>query len=293
VALGPIANHLIEIKTRHWAMSRLTVNAPWQVHSGNPRFNRGEAIVLRYVGDIDRTFTWSLTSDDPQCYIPCLPIYFGFLEMSDYIPVFVYLPPEKVFENGGEIGLFINGVCYGASVIQGEVAQINAYILDLDIDFDTADIEFQFHQYGTRSIGGLSVNEFQVYDHVTNTFSARNLDLSSNHKFHVISLREENEIVEGITYITGIEGNFPNPFNPSTTISYSLGQPEHVRLQVFNIRGQLVRTLKDGSIEMGAGNHNVIWHGDDQQGRSVASGVYFYRLETSAGSEIRRMLLMK
>ena len=75
--------------------------------------------------------------------------------------------------------------------------------------------------------------------------------------------------------------------------SLESGRPELMRLQVFNVRGQLVRTLKDGSLEFGAGSHSVVWNGDDDNGRSMSSGVYFYRLETSVGREVRRMLLMK
>ena len=298
VALGSIANHLIEIQTRFWAMSRLSVNHPWFIHYGDPRFNRGEAISLKYVGDIDRTFNWLTSIDEPQHFVLPLAYYFIYMEQSEYVSVYVYLPPEMVFVDGGEIGLFINGVCFGAAVIQGSVVQINAYIVDLDIDFETAIVEFHFHEYGPRSSDDLVVSEFKVYDHSTNTFVSSTIDLSSDQMFYMVSLRDEIEIPESVAYVTGLEGNFPNPFNPSTTITFSLSSGEgrgdgQVRLNVYNVRGQLVRTLLDGSTEFGAGVHSVVWNGDDDYGRSMASGIYFYRLETSEFSETRRMLLMK
>jgi len=85
--------------------------------------------------------------------------------------------------------------------------------------------------------------------------------------------------------------NFPNPFNPSTTIQFTIGNVDNVRLNVYNVRGQLVKTLINDVKE--AGNHAVVWNGDDHSGNSVSSGIYFYRMETSAGSEVRRMVLMK
>jgi hypothetical protein len=85
--------------------------------------------------------------------------------------------------------------------------------------------------------------------------------------------------------------NFPNPFNPSTTISFDIPAEAHVNLSVFNIRGQLVKTLVDEVLP--ARNHQVVWYGLDNNQRQVATGVYLYRLEVNGQSEVRRMLLMK
>ena len=88
-------------------------------------------------------------------------------------------------------------------------------------------------------------------------------------------------------------GNFPNPFNPYTSIRYQVSgiEPENVRIDVFNIRGQLVKTLINEIKEVG--EHTVTWYGVDQTGNSVSSGVYFYRMETNTVTEIRRMVLIK
>ncbi len=94
----------------------------------------------------------------------------------------------------------------------------------------------------------------------------------------------------------GLEGvvlhqNVPNPFNPSTTISYELESAEQVDLQVFDLAGRLVRTLYSGSES--AGQHEKVWMGRDQTGQTVATGVYFYRLRAGREVETRRMLLVK
>ena len=88
-----------------------------------------------------------------------------------------------------------------------------------------------------------------------------------------------------------LEGNYPNPFNPSTTISYSLSQSEYVKIQIYNIKGQLVKTLVNEPQK--AGKHTIVWNGDNRFSRKVSSGIYLYRLETETTMETRKMLLMK
>ena len=85
--------------------------------------------------------------------------------------------------------------------------------------------------------------------------------------------------------------NHPNPFNPSTTISFALPVRSDINLSVFNILGRKVATIADDTYE--AGYHSLIWDGRDSEGREVSSGVYFYRLDTDKFSECRKMLLIK
>ena len=96
-----------------------------------------------------------------------------------------------------------------------------------------------------------------------------------------------------IPTITKLDGNYPNPFNPETTISFSLKEPSHVRLEIYNIRGQKVRTLIDNTLE--AKYHKVVWDGCDDHLQQVSSGVYFYKFRTESGnySSCKKMLLMK
>jgi hypothetical protein len=85
--------------------------------------------------------------------------------------------------------------------------------------------------------------------------------------------------------------NRPNPFNPRTTIAYEIPARGPVQLKIFDVRGRLVRTLVD-RLES-PGSHQVMWSGDDDQGRAIGSGVYFYSLEMPQGSLRRRMVLLK
>ena len=90
--------------------------------------------------------------------------------------------------------------------------------------------------------------------------------------------------------------NFPNPFNPVTTIGFAVpggeGSDVNVSLAVYAVDGSLVRVLFEGSLPRGIA-HSVVWDGRDSTGRSVASGVYFYRLAHDEGTESRSMVLMK
>ncbi|MBD3333757.1 T9SS type A sorting domain-containing protein [candidate division GN15 bacterium] len=88
-----------------------------------------------------------------------------------------------------------------------------------------------------------------------------------------------------------LHGNYPNPFNPSTVISYELPRRADVRLTIYNVLGQMVTTLIDGT--QAAGRYDVIWDGNDESGGSVATGVYFYRLSTEDFTASRKMLLVK
>lgn len=86
--------------------------------------------------------------------------------------------------------------------------------------------------------------------------------------------------------------NAPNPFNPSTTIRYSVAEPARVTIRIFNAGGALVRTLVDAPQTAGA--YRVQWDGKDGSGGRLASGVYFYRIETSTGfRDAKKLILLK
>ena len=85
--------------------------------------------------------------------------------------------------------------------------------------------------------------------------------------------------------------NFPNPFNPQTTIAYSVPRAGRVTLQVFDVAGRLVATLFDG--DRAAGRHTASWGGRDAAGVAVGSGVYFVRLEAGGVVRTQKVVLLK
>ncbi|MCH8956849.1 T9SS type A sorting domain-containing protein, partial [candidate division KSB1 bacterium] len=88
-----------------------------------------------------------------------------------------------------------------------------------------------------------------------------------------------------------LEQNYPNPFNPSTTITFGVPEASEVKLAIYNLRGQLIQTLHSGPIA--AGQHSVVWNGNDFRGAKVASGVYVYRLEAKDLVMTKKLVLMK
>ncbi|MCI0706995.1 MAG: T9SS type A sorting domain-containing protein [Ignavibacteriae bacterium] len=91
------------------------------------------------------------------------------------------------------------------------------------------------------------------------------------------------------TYV--LAQNFPNPFNPGTTISYGIPQPGHVKLQVFDMLGRVVTTLVDA--QQPAGTYDVVWDGRNRDSVPVATGMYFYRLESGSHSEVKRLVVLR
>ncbi|MCF7885370.1 MAG: T9SS type A sorting domain-containing protein, partial [Candidatus Marinimicrobia bacterium] len=88
-----------------------------------------------------------------------------------------------------------------------------------------------------------------------------------------------------------LEQNYPNPFNPTTKISYSIPSISNVKLMVYNILGQKVKTLVDNQLI--AGNHTAMWDGTNDAGSQVSSGIYIYKLKTKAGVRVKKMVLQK
>jgi len=85
--------------------------------------------------------------------------------------------------------------------------------------------------------------------------------------------------------------NYPNPFNPTTNIRYSLPAPGNVKVEIFNTLGQLIHTVVDQY--QNSGTHNVVWNGMDNSGNQVSTGVYIYKLTTSNFVSAKKMMLIK
>jgi flagellar hook assembly protein FlgD len=85
--------------------------------------------------------------------------------------------------------------------------------------------------------------------------------------------------------------NYPNPFNPSTSIPYSIPAKSAVSLEIFDVSGRFVARLMGG--EQAQGSYVATWEGKDELGRTVASGIYLYRLKVGDGALTRKMILLR
>jgi hypothetical protein len=115
------------------------------------------------------------------------------------------------------------------------------------------------------------------------------------------------QVLESVLALFGVEGdpldvssvpgadrfairNYPNPFNPSTKIEYTMPRAGHLSLKVFNVRGELVKTLIDDHVESSG---SIMWDGSDDRGAKVSSGVYFYEARTAGQVQVQKMALVK
>nr|HPR18501.1 T9SS type A sorting domain-containing protein [Candidatus Cloacimonadota bacterium] len=89
-----------------------------------------------------------------------------------------------------------------------------------------------------------------------------------------------------------LSGNYPNPFNPTTTISFfTTESTENTEISVYNLKGQKVKQLLNA--QLAAGRHSVVWNGTDDNGKAVSSGIYFYKMKSGKYLETKKMILMK
>jgi hypothetical protein len=106
-------------------------------------------------------------------------------------------------------------------------------------------------------------------------------------KFTAVEIKPEGKLPTSYA----LSQNWPNPFNPTTSIQFDLLETSEVRLSVYNLRGQLVNTIASGVYQ--AGSHQVIWNGKDAAGRDAAAGIYLYRLRAGKQNWTRKMTLVR
>ena len=143
-------------------------------------------------------------------------------------------------------------------------------------------IGFMFYDDYTWGANAIDPPAHSVNDGGAVMFTEMQIDFgpaTSNH----------NAVAPQITRI--LNQNYPNPFNPETTISFDMPANGKARLDIYNVKGQLVKTLFDGVASFG--RNSLVWDSTDNGGNAVTSGIYFSRLTTANHSETRKMMLMK
>ncbi len=137
---------------------------------------------------------------------------------------------------------------------------------------------------------------YDIYDLVSGQTYLVGLTAFYEYLFESIPIEVEITFMgadDVVTLETKLLGNYPNPFNPTTTISFSTTEStENTELVIYNIKGQKVKQLV--SDQLSAGEHSVVWDGRDENGKSVSSGIYFYKLIVDSKTEaVKKCLLLK
>ena len=117
-----------------------------------------------------------------------------------------------------------------------------------------------------------------------------NANQTTTVNFQMVAGSENGEDVIPIT-ATELLGNYPNPFNPETTLSFALKTAGRVKLTVYNLKGQVVKDILNSDLP--TGYHKYIWNGRDQHGKACASGIYYYRMESADYQCVKKMILMQ
>jgi hypothetical protein len=102
---------------------------------------------------------------------------------------------------------------------------------------------------------------------------------------------EEDDMAARMPKEMRLHHNYPNPFNPSTTIAFSLNRAENVKLNIYNLRGELIANLADGYFA--PGRHEMTWDGSDMYGNPMATGLYFYQMTAGSERTTQKMMLVK
>jgi len=177
----------------------------------------------------------------------------------------------------------------------------------LILSWDTPD-DAEYAVTGYQVFKRFGAAAFELVDQLSAPGYQEDLELHGEYKYYIqaqyaeglslpSALQEfywggvDNQDENHTPAISGFKANYPNPFNPETTIVFSLAEPSAARLSVYNLKGQKVKTLLHQ--ELTAGEHRKIWNGRDEHGSSVSSGIYFFRLETEQGIYSQKAMLMK
>lgn len=279
-AFASIWNDITMIKAKDWCLYRDPNSGTGALIGKMLSINCGDMVIVTTVNDHE--FQWDTTIPiDPKKKE--VPTAFEYIEKADYTPVYIDLSGVDL-SNLKEIGLKLDGICKGAVVVTDSLEQICAY-LDEGESLSSGLVELVFF-YESKSqpleMRSVAINDKQLSSSIIGGDSAYTV-----YNIKVSTADLSNTFVP----ILSLEQNYPNPFNPTTSIRYSIEEPGLVSLDIYNVKGQLVKTLYHGNAEVGG--HTVTWNGLDNSGNACSSGVYFYRLRTPNTSIIRKMLMLK
>jgi|GEM_PF-4767926 len=204
-------------------------------------------------------------------------------------------------EGSGDIAISVN-----LTLFQAEFRD-NAVHLSWHTDSELSTLGYHLYRKSESEKSFSRLNEHIIQGQGSSTtpadYSFTDTEITSHQKY-TYKLEEIN--VNGTVsskYLTAVQvtdiapseyfldSNYPNPFNPSTTISFGLPDASHVQLTIFNVQGKVVQELVNE--KRSAGTYAVTWNGRNSVGTPVTTGLYFYRLKTASFSNVKKMLYAK
>ncbi|MCD4651107.1 MAG: T9SS type A sorting domain-containing protein [Candidatus Cloacimonetes bacterium] len=290
-ALGEeTVDKLISIQSQNWSFS-------WDGESwwgpGYSDIKYGEMVSLKlnsdYANQDPQIFQWVQPEGRTED-IPERPVaqHFIWIEESDYVSLCVLFDSVNRPE---EVAVYAGDQCMGACAVTSadSLAQICAYILDENDQYDDSNLSFVFYfedRSETQSFETYKIKEFDKDIYYSGVINTGNLA----EDFYIVSMRKGDSSSIPPPLVMDMY-SYPNPFNPSTHIRYDIPEASDVSLSIYNIKGQLVSTLVNDYHE--AGNYLTEWKGTNTNGKSVATGVYFARLKAGSTVKTQKLMLLK
>ncbi|MBW6516390.1 MAG: T9SS type A sorting domain-containing protein [Candidatus Cloacimonetes bacterium] len=294
-AFSEIIDDLVIIQSEEWGLYRNEFDQ-WEYDVNiEPKVLYGKFYAVTPREDLTETiyFQWNIPTE-PEYWVPRpKPEFFVYTEKAAYESFFIeYIEDD---EDVLEVAVFADDECVGATVFLGGYPfEILAYTDESHIG---AEISFVIHRSGQRSEPEV-IRVVDAKDNISGEYSLQILK-PLRQRYTVVRLGTgEYEPETEIKPLIMLSQNYPNPivfktadrFN-ITSIPFYVSQDREVTLSIYNIRGQLVKTLYSGIVI--EGRHSIGWNGMNDQNRTVGSGVYFYRLESGDTVITRKMLIIR
>ncbi|MCD6176382.1 MAG: T9SS type A sorting domain-containing protein, partial [Candidatus Cloacimonetes bacterium] len=227
-----------------------------------------------------------ITTNDPEAFFTTIPIN---LQVASGIPII------SLSEDALDFGYVLVGDDASDTLYVSNLGEVDLEVTDITngvIEFNAIPLNFVLAQGEIQAVVvTFTPQEELLYEDILVIESNDPI----NSQYGVLlngSGYELTGLNDQLPLVTKVDRNYPNPFNPETRITFSIAnKAQFAKLEIFNIKGQKVKTLVNEELEVG--KYSVVWKGDDTSGRKVASGVYFYKFNTDHYHNIKKMLLLK
>jgi hypothetical protein len=283
-AFQGILSNIYYLQTQDWTICRTkpNPNAPWIIPliNGNaPTLSYGEMVIVKCFGNA--TFQWNNSAPESVKIDKPATEHYSYEEKTDYIPIYIEIIGANLPK---EAAIFINDVCKGAAVVNDNLVEVPAYILD-DLE-GGAEIEIRMYFEG-RS--GEIIPRYNTWNDQLDMFENKTLFIKDKKDYFMISIGGDN--TSEIPQMSISLSNHPNPFCSGTLIKYYVPDDAVISLDIFNTKGQKVTSVFSGKKNKGL--YDFKWSGYDDRGKSLSNGVYFAVLKCQGKQVCRKMVLMK
>ena len=282
LAFGDLWDKVVAVKAENWAW--MDMSNPRNPFEPEPRpsmkirpLEYGKGYMVKFK-EVIENFHWTNSNIIEVPYRKPKPEYFEYEEKADYEVIDILDIPADVVE----IGVFEDARCVGAVAVRDSCEQILVYSNRMNRDETIFTFQIVYGRSGSVPFNNYTVYNAEVGAYVKDKITAGRQQYSA--------IRFESGEPSDPPQVMRLLGNFPNPFNPTTTISFNLTTNLHekARIEIFNIKGQKVKTLANLQIT-NSPNQQVIWDAE-----KFASGVYLYKLVVDNKTvDTKKMILLK